>query len=131
MNRPQLFRIALVINISAAFAAGSAGAAGGSAVECRFGGAVQRIEVLRDPSPERVCEMRQAASAQDPAPRVVWYAEHDRGFCHERADALIATLARQGWVCDVMAKRNVAPGAGPGAGNNARSGSALIVPRPQ
>ena len=131
MTRTQLFCTALTTAVLTASITGSAGAAGGTAVECRFGGAVRRIEVLRNPSPERVCEMREAASAHDPAPRVVWFAEHDRGFCHEQADALIATLARRGWVCDVMARRNVAADAGPGAGSNARSGSALIVPRPQ
>ncbi len=105
---------------------------GGAEVQCYRDGAVRRIEVVRDPAPRRRCEMRYGEPGFGQASRVVWFSERDRGFCHERADALIARLARRGWVCDVMPKRNVALGSGREAyaGSGACTGPALVVPRP-
>ncbi|MFP4003338.1 MAG: hypothetical protein ACLFV8_06155 [Alphaproteobacteria bacterium] len=116
---------ALALTAPSAFARSPEGAAG-TAVECRLEDAVRRIEVERDPAPERRCEMRYARPEEGRAARVVWFSERDRSFCHARADALIATLARRGWVCDVMPKRNVED-----TGRKTVAGPVLTVPRPR
>lgn len=133
MMSARLFCGVLVPAVLWAHAMSPAWAGEGTEVRCRHDGAVRRIEVVRNPVPPRRCEMRYGEPAQGRASRVVWFSERDHGFCHERADALIATLARRGWVCDVIPKRNVAAGSGREVGmeSNARAYPAPTVPRPR
>jgi hypothetical protein len=124
---------ALVLALLAVLVAETAGAQGGTAVECRREGVTRRIEVLRDPARGRACEVRYVEPGSETVPAVAWFSARNRDSCHGRADMLIATLARTGWVCDVMRKRNVvaesdSPG---GAGPDTESGPRIVVPRPQ
>lgn len=126
MMPARLFRAALAAALGA-FVAGSALAAGGATVECCLEGTVRRIEVVRDPVSGRRCEMRYGKPENGRPARVVWFSERDPDFCHGRADNLIATLARRGWVCNVMPRRNVATG----SDRTASAGPAPAVPWPQ
>lgn len=127
---PRSCLVALALVLPALLAGPPAVAGGGTSVECRREGVVRRIEVLRDPEPERACEVQYAEPGTEGAPHVAWFAARDRDFCHHRADTLIAMLARTGWVCDVMPKRTEADSP-EAAAPQTRTGARLVVPRPR
>lgn len=123
MKRRGLLRAAIGI-VSGMVAAVTAGTAAATEVKCRFNDEIRRIEVVHEPGSDLLCEVRYAKSKEAGRGTVLWIGRHDRGFCHDRADQLIARLADTGWVCDVMPKRRVTEE------RVYDTGPLIIVPRP-
>jgi hypothetical protein len=74
-------------------------AAAGAPMVCKRGKTERHVNVVAPGSEGRVCEMHYAKPTEGVENRVLWYATSDKGFCEEKANALMASLISSGWSC--------------------------------